>query len=59
MSLVEVTTVSKLIVSSRNRNVREITFDKNKKIGRYPYHDLFGDGSFYLLDVPGVCLPFL
>ncbi|KAI4233879.1 MAG: hypothetical protein LQ352_008214 [Teloschistes flavicans] len=35
------------------RNVREIEFDKSNKIGQYPSYDLFGDGSFYILDVPG------
>ncbi|KAL9007756.1 MAG: hypothetical protein Q9173_007043 [Seirophora scorigena] len=35
------------------RNVREIAFHKNNKIGQYPSYDLFGDGSFYILDVPG------
>ncbi|KAI4085914.1 MAG: hypothetical protein LQ344_008009 [Seirophora lacunosa] len=35
------------------RNVREIAFDKSNKIGQYPSYDLFGDGSFYILDVPG------
>lgn len=38
----------------RGRNVREIEFDANNKIGQYPSYDLFGDGSFYILDVPGV-----
>lgn len=33
--------------------VTEIKFDLDQKIGQYPSHDLFGDGSFYLLDVPG------
>ena len=33
--------------------LREITFDPNYKIGRFRAHDFFGDGSFYLLDVPG------
>ncbi|KAL8675036.1 MAG: hypothetical protein Q9224_007482, partial [Gallowayella concinna] len=35
------------------RNVREIEFDKDNRIGQYPSYDLFGDGSFYILDVPG------
>lgn len=38
----------------RGRNVREITFDGQLKVGQYRAHDFFGDGSFYLLDVPGV-----
>ncbi|KAL8992461.1 MAG: hypothetical protein Q9169_007090, partial [Polycauliona sp. 2 TL-2023] len=37
----------------KGRKVREITFDKNNRIGQYPSYDLFGDGSFYILDVPG------
>ncbi|MCJ1241029.1 hypothetical protein MMC14_009033 [Varicellaria rhodocarpa] len=37
----------------KNRTVREIAFDSQKRIGQYPYHDLFGDGSVYILDVPG------
>ena len=38
----------------RGRNVHEINFNSGNKIGQYPAHDFFGDGSFYLLDVPGV-----
>ncbi|KAI4191287.1 MAG: hypothetical protein L6R41_000214 [Letrouitia leprolyta] len=37
----------------RGRDVREIEFDQSEKIGQFPSYDLFGDGSFYLLDVPG------
>ncbi|KAF2715355.1 metallo-beta-lactamase superfamily protein [Pleomassaria siparia CBS 279.74] len=36
-----------------NRNLREINFDSNLKIGQFPAYDYFGDGSFYLLDSPG------
>ncbi|KAH8897967.1 metallo-beta-lactamase superfamily protein [Thozetella sp. PMI_491] len=37
------------------RNLREITFDASEGLlaGRFPAHDYFGDGSFYLLDSPG------
>ncbi|KAI4102745.1 MAG: hypothetical protein LQ339_004484 [Xanthoria mediterranea] len=35
------------------RKVREIKFDKDDRIGQYPSYDFFGDGSFYILDVPG------
>ncbi|KAL9604793.1 MAG: hypothetical protein Q9219_000241 [cf. Caloplaca sp. 3 TL-2023] len=42
-----------LISSTRGRNVREINFNENEKIGQYPSYDLFADGSFYILDVPG------
>ncbi len=35
------------------RKVHEISFDPDNKIGAYPSYDFFGDGSFYLLDVPG------
>ncbi|KAL8724217.1 MAG: hypothetical protein Q9181_006922 [Wetmoreana brouardii] len=35
------------------RNIREIKFDNDTKIGHYPSYDLFGDGSFYILNVPG------
>jgi glyoxylase-like metal-dependent hydrolase (beta-lactamase superfamily II) len=38
----------------KGRNVHEVSFDPSKKIGDFPYFDVFGDGSFYLLDVPGV-----
>lgn len=34
----------------------EITFTDDFKIGRFKAHDYFGDGSFYLLDVPGHAL---
>ncbi|KAL9119228.1 MAG: hypothetical protein Q9187_004217 [Circinaria calcarea] len=37
----------------KGRDVHEITFDGQLKIGQYRAHDFFGDGSFYLLDVPG------
>lgn len=35
------------------RELREIQFDQEKKIGRFNAFDYFGDGSFYLLDAPG------
>ena len=35
------------------RDLREIAFDQNLKIGRFDAVDYFGDGSFYLLDSPG------
>lgn len=35
------------------RQVREINFDDGLKVGPFPAHDFFGDGSFYLLDAPG------
>ena len=41
---------------TRDRHLREISFDQQKMIGKFPYYDFFGDGSFYLLDVPGVSL---
>ena len=37
----------------KGRAVHEISFDNSNKIGAFPSHDLFGDGSFYILDVPG------
>ena len=33
----------------KNRAVNEVSFDTNSKIGAFPSHDFFGDGSFYLL----------
>ena len=33
--------------------LREIVFDPDVKIGKFHAFDFFGDGSFYLLDVPG------
>lgn len=33
--------------------LRDIEFDKSFKIRNFPTYDFFGDGSFYLLDVPG------
>ncbi|KAG6995470.1 hypothetical protein G7Y79_00045g081410 [Physcia stellaris] len=44
---------ARLTESLRGRNVHEVSFDSSKKIGQYPSFDLFGDGSFYILDVPG------
>ncbi|KAL2827255.1 hypothetical protein BJY01DRAFT_139747 [Aspergillus pseudoustus] len=38
------------------RELREIAFDDSFQIGGFRAHDLFGDGSFYLLDTPGHCL---
>ncbi|KAL3463702.1 metallo-beta-lactamase superfamily protein [Aspergillus heterothallicus] len=35
------------------RDLQELTFSDPLKIGRFRAHDFFGDGSFYLLDVPG------
>ena len=36
-----------------NHEVREVIFDGQLKIGGFPAHDFFGDGSLYLLDSPG------
>jgi len=35
------------------REVREISFDGKLKLGAIEAHDFFGDGSFYILNVPG------
>jgi glyoxylase-like metal-dependent hydrolase (beta-lactamase superfamily II) len=35
------------------RELREITFPGDLKVGRFNAFDYFGDGSFYLLDSPG------
>jgi glyoxylase-like metal-dependent hydrolase (beta-lactamase superfamily II) len=35
------------------REVREIAFLDDFRIGNFRAHDYFGDGSFYLLDTPG------
>lgn len=35
------------------RTVREIEFNSQNRIGQFSSHDFFGDGSFYILDVPG------
>ena len=37
----------------KGRTVHEPSFDTDNKIGAFHSHDFFGDGSFYLLDVPG------
>jgi glyoxylase-like metal-dependent hydrolase (beta-lactamase superfamily II) len=37
----------------QDREVREISFPGDLKIGRFNAFDHFGDGSFYLLDSPG------
>ena len=40
--------------SDRGRNLVEIDFTSNAfRMGEFPAHDFFGDGSFYLLDAPG------
>ncbi|EXJ94467.1 hypothetical protein A1O1_02863 [Capronia coronata CBS 617.96] len=33
--------------------LNEVSFESDLKIGKFRAHDYFGDGSFYLLDVPG------
>lgn len=40
----------------RDRRVHEIDFtdDQSLKLGRFDAFDYFGDGSFYLLNSPGV-----
>lgn len=35
------------------RELREVTFDRHLVIGGFAAHDYFGDGSFYLIDIPG------
>ena len=35
------------------RTVREVEFSDSFKIGKFQAHDFFGDGSFYILNVPG------
>ncbi|KAF3767971.1 Metallo-hydrolase/oxidoreductase [Cryphonectria parasitica EP155] len=35
------------------RELKEITFSPDKKVGRFESFDYFGDGSFYLLNSPG------
>ncbi|EOD43196.1 Beta-lactamase-like protein [Neofusicoccum parvum] len=35
------------------RTVREVEFSPDFKIGEFEAHDFFGDGSFYILNVPG------
>lgn len=42
-----------LILQCSGHELKEIMFDTSLKIGRFRAHDFFGDGSFYLLDVPG------
>lgn len=37
----------------RGHELKEITFDPQFKVGQFHALDYFGDGSFYLLDVPG------
>ncbi|KAL8702956.1 MAG: hypothetical protein Q9201_003860 [Fulgogasparrea decipioides] len=37
-----------------DRKLREISFESDLQVGGYKAFDYFGDGSFYLLDSPGV-----
>ena len=37
----------------KDRNVIELPFSDNFKIGKFQAHDYFGDGSLYILNVPG------
>ena len=42
----------------KGRQIREIEFDEaGLHLGRFKALDFFGDGSFYLLDSPGVRIP--
>jgi glyoxylase-like metal-dependent hydrolase (beta-lactamase superfamily II) len=41
------------LISSSNREFREIAFTSTLQIGGFNAFDFFGDGSFYLLDTPG------
>lgn len=46
-----------LTMGDRGRNLREVNFDTDAnglRIGRFQAIDYYGDGSFYLLDAPGV-----
>ncbi|KAH0842926.1 metallo-beta-lactamase superfamily protein [Fonsecaea pedrosoi] len=36
-----------------DREVVELSFSDSLQIGQFKAHDFFGDGSFYILDVPG------
>ena len=39
------------------RELKELSFEESDlKLGKLRAVDYFGDGSFYLLDTPGVCL---
>ena len=40
-------------ISLSGRELKEISFDGSTIIGAFQAYDYFGDGSFYLLDVPG------
>jgi hypothetical protein len=45
-----------IVLVQRGRSVQEISFSTNDLvIVGMSSHDFFGDGSFYLLDAPGVC----
>lgn len=47
-------------MGDRGRNLREVNFDTDSnglRLGRFQAIDYFGDGSFYLLDAPGVGNP--
>ncbi len=39
-------------MSNRGHRLQELDFEQ--EVGGFAAHDYFGDGSFYLLDVPGV-----
>lgn len=40
----------------KDRELKELEFKGDLKIGRFRALDYFGDGSFYLLDTPGHCI---
>jgi hypothetical protein len=47
--------ISGLLILHRDRKVHELTFPEDApRIADLPVHDFFGDGSFYLLNAPGV-----
>ena len=45
--------------STSGRSVRGLDYSDALKIGNFDAIDFFGDGSFYVLDCPGVSLSFL
>jgi hypothetical protein len=42
------------VTFNRGRKITELSFNSTLNIGGYQAHDYFGDGSFYLLNTPGV-----
>ena len=45
-----------MLIRCRGRELKELVFKDDNRVAGFRAIDLFDDGSFYLLDVPGVSI---